>query len=94
MPDALTLTVPADPRYRILGPEVAGKYVELVGGTAADGQALAGAVSTALAEIADQSEPGAHVDLTLRGQSASIEVTLCCGSRTLVVTHPLPAAQR
>ena len=94
MSESLLLTVPADPRYRVLGPEVAGKYVELVGGSEADGQALAGAVSNALAEIADQSEPGSHLDLTFRGQPGGIEVTVCCGSRTLVVTHPLPAARR
>jgi xanthine/CO dehydrogenase XdhC/CoxF family maturation factor len=94
MSDPLTLTVPADTRYRVLGPEIAAKYVELVGGTAADGQALADAVAQALTDLAAQGGPDAHVDLTLRGHPASIEVTVCCGSHTLVVTRPLPAPQR
>jgi len=94
MSDPLTLTVPTDARYRILGPEIAAKYVELVGGTAADGQALADAVSRALADLGAQSADDAHADLMFRGHPASIEVTVSCGSHTVVVTHPLPTPQR
>lgn len=92
MPDPLTLTVPVDPRYRILGSEAAGKYAELVGGTAADGQAVAATVSTALDAIASASDPGAHVDLSLRGEASGVEIRMVCGSHTRVVTHPFPTA--
>ena len=92
MPDPLTLTVPVDPRYRMLGSEAAGKYAELIGRTPADGRAVAALVSTALDAIAAETDPGAHVDLALRGQSSGIEVTLSCESQTRVVTLPLPAA--
>jgi hypothetical protein len=92
MPDPLTLTVPVDPRYRSLGSEAAGKYVELVGGTPDDGVAVAAAVSTALDAIAAECDAGAHVDLALRGQPAGIEVTMACGSQTRVVTHSFAAA--
>jgi len=92
MPDPLTLTVPIDPRYRNLGSEAAGKYVELVGGTAADGEAVAAAVATALDAMASESDPGDHVDLALRGEASAVEVTLACGPRTRTVTHPLRAA--
>ena len=92
MPDPLTLTVPVDSRYRNLGSEAAGKYVELVGGTAADGEAVAAAVANALDAMASESEPGAHVDLALGAQPTGIEITLACGSRTRTVTHPLRAA--
>ena len=68
-------------------------YGELAGGTAADGQALSAAVSAALADVAAQCEPGAHVDLTLRSDAGGVEASMSCGSHTRVVSHPLSAAQ-
>jgi hypothetical protein len=90
MSETLTLTVPADARYRVLGPEVAGKFAELVGGTPADGKALADAVSAALADVVDGSEDGSRVDLTFQTETGGVDVTIRCASRSSVVKHPLP----
>jgi len=91
MSEPFTLTVPTDPRYRVLGPEVASKYAELVGGSETDGAGLAHAQTGALAEVARGASPGAHVDLAFRPTSDGIEVRLTCGTHSSVVSHRIPA---
>ena len=93
MPDPVMLTVPVDSRFRPLGSEAAGKYVELAGASSADVQTVVASVATALDGIASDSAPGAHVDLALRAESATVEVTMTSGSLTRVVTHPLSPAR-
>jgi hypothetical protein len=46
---SFALDVPVDPRYRVLGPEVAGRYVEVLGGSESDRKAFAAAVAEAMA---------------------------------------------
>jgi hypothetical protein len=94
MSSAFTVSVPLDSRYRILAPEVAGKYVELLGGGPADGEGLATAVSAAIDGLADRVGPDGHVELVFRRQADVIEVELRCNGRSSVLKHPLPAAQR
>jgi hypothetical protein len=91
MSEPFTLTVPTDPRYRVLGPEVASKYAELVGGSETGGAGLAEALSDALATVARGAAPGAHVDLAFAPTADGIEVRLTCGTHATVVRHPMPA---
>ena len=91
MSDPLTLVVPVDARYRVLAPEIAAKFAEISGGSSADGEALAGTLSGALAKIADGAADGDHVNLTLQVRPAGVEITLQCRDRSTVVTQPLPA---
>jgi anti-sigma regulatory factor (Ser/Thr protein kinase) len=90
MADAFTISVPTDARYRVLASEIAGKYVELVGGTAADGTALATAVAEAL-DRAATSSPGEDVVLEFRAGADGVGVTVRHGGRSAIVSHPLPA---
>jgi hypothetical protein len=83
------LQVPADERYRGLAPEVAGKYVELSGGSAADGQVLADELNAALRKMA-MGEADV-VDLSFTAKNGHVEVTLASGGRSTVVRVALPA---
>jgi hypothetical protein len=91
MPEPFTLTVPTDPRYRVLGPEVASKYAELVGGSETGGAGLAEALSEAIAVVARGAAPGAHVQLAFRPTPEGVEVRLTCGTHSTVVRHQIPA---
>ena len=90
MADAFTMSVPTDARYRVLASELAGKYVELVGGTAADGSALGAAVAEALERAASHS-PADDVELEYRVGADGVGVTVRHAGRSAVVSHPLPA---
>jgi hypothetical protein len=90
MSEPFKLTVPADPRYRALGAEVAGKYVEVAGGSEADATALAGALSEAMTDVVDGAANGADVELAFQPTSEGLEVQLACGARTSVFRHRLP----
>jgi len=85
MPHPFALHVPADDRYRALAPEVAGKYVELVGGTAADGRALGEALLGALRGIVNSHADVVELQFELR--AGSVHVSLRSGDRTTVVQH-------
>jgi hypothetical protein len=91
MSEPFTLTVPTDPRYRVLGPEVASKYAELAGGSETDGAGLADVLNDALAEVSKEAAPGAHVDLAFQPTSDGIEVRLTCGTHSSVLRHRIPA---
>ena len=82
MTDRFQLTVPADARYRILGPEVGARYAELAGGTAADGAALAASLSDALQRLADASPADAVIVLVFGVGADGLEVELRSGTRT------------
>ncbi|HUL74011.1 MAG TPA: hypothetical protein VLT86_12975 [Vicinamibacterales bacterium] len=87
MPHPFALQVPADDRYRALAPEVAGKYVELVGGTAADGRALAEALLGALGRVVNGHAD--VVDLKFESRGGSVHVDVRCGDQTAVVQHAI-----
>ena len=88
---SFALDVPVDPRYRVLGPEVAGRYVEVLGGGESDRQAFAAAVAEAMARGAS---PDGQIDLKFRTEASGIEVECRCDGRSSVVRHALAAARR
>lgn len=85
MSDDVNLTVPADPRFRDVAPEVVGRYVVAVGGTEAQAAAMAAQVGQAMTQVGSGD---ALVHLDLRAPSGSAEVTLRCQGRSSVVTVP------
>ena len=96
MPVPFTFRVPADLRYRPLGPAVAAKYAELSGGTATDGAAIAESLTAAmdaLVKAVKKAGGGSDPDLELSFRIAShaIEVTVGCDGRSTVVTHRIHA---
>jgi hypothetical protein len=94
MSSAFTLSVPLDSRYRMLAPQVAGKYVELLGGGAADAEGLAVAVTTAIDRLAGTVRDDGHIDLVFRREADRVEVQLSVDGRSSIVKHPLPATKR
>ena len=86
-----SLQVPADARYRVLAPEIASRYAEVSGGTKADGQALAAALTEALEGLAREGGPDATFDLRFEPGASGVEVTVRSEGRSTVVRHALPA---
>jgi hypothetical protein len=91
MTRSFTLRVPTDAHYRALARDVASRYVELVGGTGADAQALGRALGDALEQLAAGAPADASVDLAFDAGGRGIEVILRCADRSVVVTRPLAA---
>jgi hypothetical protein len=91
MPHPFALQVPADERYQVLAPEIAGKYAELVGGTVADGQSLGADVVEAMRRISARAPVGAAIDLAFSTHGGRVEITLKCAGETTVVRFALPA---
>lgn len=91
MSEPFTLTVSADARYRVVGPEVAAKYAELGGGSAADAAAFGEAIREALRNVFNGTGPGAEAVLKFRTTPEGIEVRVSCGTETTTLRHPLPA---
>ncbi len=91
MSEPFTLTVPADTRYRVLGPEVAAKYAELGGGSSADAAAFGAAITETLRQVFHGAGPGAEAVLKFRTTPDGIEVRVSCGAETTTLQHPLPA---
>ena len=94
MPLPFSLSVPLDAQYRILAPEVAGKYAELLGGSPADAENFAAALGKALDELAAGSSAGAHVDMNFRREGDGIRVDIRSGAKTSQLTHLIAAARR
>ena len=91
---SFALDVPVDPRYRVLGPEVAGRYVEVLGGGESDRKAFAAAVAEAMATVAHGAPPDGQIDLRFKTEASGIEVECRCDGRSSVVRHALAAAGR
>ncbi|HYN06002.1 MAG TPA: hypothetical protein VES67_01305 [Vicinamibacterales bacterium] len=90
----LSLIVPADRRYRVLAPELAEKYAELAGGSAADGPALAATVAAAMDQLCPETDSGFHIDLTFRPDANGLIVEIHCEGRSTTVRHLLSAEKR
>lgn len=84
------MSVPADARYRVLAPEVAGKYAVLAGCSEADAQAVLVEVERVAAELADA---GVDIALVFDADPTALRVTLTCGARSATVRRELPAAK-
>ena len=93
MADAFSLQVPLEPAYRALVPEVAGRYAELLGGSAADAAALTGAVEAAITAMTAGLEPSTPVDLRFQTNGAGVHVELSCRDRHTTVTVQIPVAK-
>ena len=97
MSDPFTLQVPADSRYRVIGPEVAARYVEVLGGTAADRQAVATLVTDALAALLAEGHSSprdtAVCDLAFRAGADGVEIAVTCGAESRLVQYPLQPAR-
>jgi hypothetical protein len=95
MSDPFTLQVPADSRYRVIGPEVAARFVEVLGGTAGDRQAVATLVTDALAALlgeGDQTSRGV-CDLAFTPGADGLEIAVTCGAGSRLVQYPLQPAR-
>lgn len=90
MSDPVLLRVPLDARFRAVGPEVASAFCVAQGGSNADGAALGEAVAATMATWA--ADAGADADVTMRldRPDGRVEITIACGSRSSVLSHPLP----
>ena len=89
MSDPFRLTVPADSRFRALVPEVASRYVEVLGGSAAEGATLAAAVTAALDQLTLGARDGEPVQFAFRWNAGNVLVDLSLGGRAETVTCPL-----
>jgi len=94
MSDPFTLRVPVEPRFRALGPELAGRYIELLGGSDTERQTLSAAVAGALTDLAAAAPSGAACDVACSASGAGVEVTVRCGTHSAVVRQALAAAKR
>lgn len=90
MSAAFTLSVPAEIQFRDLASDVARKYAELAGGTAADGQALYASVAGELDRLV-AGDLDADIEMAFESSAAGIGITMRCGERSAVVNQPLPA---
>jgi hypothetical protein len=91
--DAFVLHVPLDEAYLALVPEVAGRYAELLGGSAADGTALTAAVKAAIDRVGAGADVHATIDMRFRPDHAGVRVDLVCGTRRDSVRLPIPVAK-
>jgi hypothetical protein len=94
MAEAFSLQIPLEPAYRDLVPEVAGRYAELLGGSAADAAALSDAVVAAMAKVTAGAEPSTdEIDLRFKPNGAGVHVELSCRDRRTSVTVPISVAK-
>lgn len=100
MTDPVTLTLPADERFRGLAPDVGGRFVVAAGGSEADASVVVEALKAAIDQVTAGAAEDAGVELKFgtpagpeAGPEAGIEVSVQCEGKSSVVTHPLPAAK-
>jgi hypothetical protein len=91
MSDPVTLLVPVDASYRALGPELARKYLEIVGGSESDAHELSESLAAALPSLIQGAAAGAGLALALSVDGGVVQVRLSCGDRTTLITQPMPA---
>jgi hypothetical protein len=94
MTDAFTLVISSDAQMRAIAPEVVSRYAELSGGSAADGAALAAAVSAAIGRIVAGAAADVPVNLAFRPEGAGVHVDLTCGSARETVRITIPVTNR
>jgi hypothetical protein len=89
MADPFRLTVSSDSRFRGLVPEVASRYVEVLGGSAPDAEAVAQAVNQAISAVATEHPDAGPIELSCRVNGGTVEVELAHDGRAQTVTCPL-----
>ena len=91
-PRAFTLQIPADAKYAEVAADAARKFVELMGGAAAEGVALANAVVEAIHAAAT---PDDSLTCAFSLQPAGVEVVVTAGAGgSSIVRQPIAAAGR
>ena len=93
MLDAFSLIVPTDRSFQTLAPELAARYAELAGGSAADGKAAGEALRAALERVSAGTVPGEHVDLMFRPEAGGVHVDVSCAGKNETVTVKIAVAK-
>jgi hypothetical protein len=88
MSDTVNLLVPADGRFRAIGPDLAGKFCVAQGGSEADAASISAAVTQAVSDLATDAD--AELTIDFRTHAGQVEVTVQCGGRSSVVTQAVP----
>ena len=86
MADPFRLTLSSDSRFRSLVPDVASRYVEVLGGSAPDAEAVALAVSQAISAVATEHPDAGPIELSFRLSGGAVEVELSHDGREQTVT--------
>lgn len=89
MSDTVNLLVPADERFRAIGPDLAGKFCVAQGGSDADAASVTAAVTKAVCDLA--ADGSGEVSMDFKAEGGQVEVTVHCGGRSSVVTQAVPA---
>jgi hypothetical protein len=87
MPESFTLSLPGEQNFSQIAADVASKYIELAGGSAADAQALAAAVVDAMTDVAGAGGMRGKVACEFRRNGGQIDVTVRCHGRARTVTQ-------
>jgi len=87
---AFTLSVPADPAFRPLAADAAGKYAETLGCTAQEAAALAASAGEAVDLAAGA---GSDVSLDVRRDGDHLELTVSGGGRSSTLSRTLTATK-
>jgi D-serine deaminase-like pyridoxal phosphate-dependent protein len=94
MAESFRLQIPVEMTYRALVPEVAGRFAELSGGSAADAASLATAISSAIETVTVGAGPEAHVDVSFATESTGVHVGVACNGQRTSVSVKIPVAKR
>lgn len=89
MPDSFQLTVPADSRFRTLVPDLASRYVEIIGGSAADATALATQLTEALHQLIHEVREAETIRFDFRPSDGAVEVELAHDGHVRTVRCPI-----
>jgi hypothetical protein len=90
MRHSFELRLSTDPPYRALAADVAGRFVELAGGAAAEATAFGADVGAAVEALA----PGVpSLDLAFRANGDGVEVAIDAAGRSRVVRRRLPTGK-
>ena len=91
MPDSFQLTVPADSRFRTLVPDLASRYVEIIGGSASDATALATRLLDALQQLTSEVVETETIRFDFRPGDGAVEVELAHDGHVRTVRCPIAA---
>lgn len=84
------MSVPADPRYRVLAPEAAAKFAILAGCSEGEAQVFQADVDRAAAHLAVSDH---DIRLVFAVADGALTVALTCGAASTTVRRALPAAK-
>jgi len=89
MSEPFSLVVPVDAPFRAVASEVAGRYVELAGGSPADGAALAGALTSALEKMAAAARGDGGFELAFGVERGGVRITVQGAGQSTTITQPV-----